>query len=542
MFEYLNWQKDPYLIDPEPFEQNKWLTANDLVTQGNENLIFSPITQLNLYSLMLRKIDFLSGERLLQSFPYILLDDEWCILLRKQTLTLAERAYHYFQGALTNNSIRIWQKKLIQYLEEQNRLPFPLFRLADSWQDYFLEKQFVQFQSARGEDFQLPLYLTEELAYLTGVIIGDGHLADYFINIIDSSKEHIKNLAELLQLHFNSKIEFFEQQNAQAWNVNILGKWIVRFFNFLSGQPINERKYPHLCEPLIFQEQDLFRRAFWRGLMDADGSYKTTIGFGSASEQLIIDFSQFLEEHTIQHRFYEQEVCGGKTYSVNIVGTSRKDFATIIGSAHPKKQKELQILLNRKVIRFSRRLYTLEKHDTWNGQIVNFNFKKIITGYFDFSLLPDLQIKDLGKEIMYLRKKFKHKQKQISTNLSITSSLLSKYELDKTAIPINLLLKLLSFYAVSMYTFLSNYKQLVFQSSKTTCQFPTQPTDTLLTLLQGLQLKEGNYFAIVGLPNYTIEEYKDLLSDYFRIPKPQKRIFYNTCLSKLLHEFCLLRN
>ncbi len=54
--------------------------------------------------------------------------------------------------------------------------------------------------------------------------MGDGHLANYFINIIDSSKEHTKNLTKLLEELFHSRTEFFAQQNANAWNVNLLGK------------------------------------------------------------------------------------------------------------------------------------------------------------------------------------------------------------------------------------------------------------------------------------------------------------------------------
>ncbi|MBN1329057.1 MAG: hypothetical protein JXA54_06245, partial [Candidatus Heimdallarchaeota archaeon] len=485
MFEYLSWQKDPLLLDPEPLEQNTWLTANDLCTQGKKGQIFSPIGHLNLYSFMLRKTDFVSGERLLQSFPYIVLEEEWCSLLRKQTLLLAERAHYYFHNALTNIPIRNWQKKIIEYLEKQHRLPFPLFRLADDWQDYFLEKQFVQFQSARGEDFQLPLYLTEDLAYLTGVVMGDGHLADYFINIIDSSNEHIKNLAGLLQLHFNSKIEFFEQQNAQAWNVNILGKWIVRFFNFLSGQPINERKYPSLREPLLFQSNDLFRRAFWRGLMDADGSYKSTIGFGTASKRLRKDFSLFLTQNHINHNFYEQEVFGGKTFSLNISGNSREQFATILGSNHPQKRAELETLLKRKVYRFSPRPHTLLHQDSWKGRVLKFDETKQLNGYFNLSSIPNLSLANLGSFLRTQRTAAHYSLVTLSTKFGITPSLLSKYELNKTAIPLSLFLPFLTLYGFSQESFLSNYSQLIYRSGRSLCHFPTKPTFPLLNLLQG---------------------------------------------------------
>ena len=542
MFESLTWQKDPLLLDPEPLEQNAWLTANDLLSQGKRESIFTPTGQFRLYSLMLRKIDFVSGERLLQGFPYLLLGEDWCERLRRQTLLLVERAHHYFIGAITNTSIRSWQKKLIHYLEDQQRLPFPLFRLADDWEEFFTGKQFVRFQSARGEPFQLPLYLTEELAYLVGVVMGDGHLAEFFINIIDSSREHIENLARLLEKHFHSKIEVFEQSNANAWNVNILGKWLVRFINFLSSQPINERKYPHLCQPALFCNEALLLAAFWRGIMDADGSYKSTILLGSASQQLITDFESFLQQHTISFNNYTQEVCGGTTYSVSILGKSRKAFVNLLGSLHPQKQKELETLLTRKVYRFSPRPHTLLRYGKWKGQVLDFNKSKLINGFFDLSFCPYLSFSNLGAFLRDIRKGKNIKLTNLAQQLSINSSLLSKYELNTTAIPIPLFQAILNIYEIPFLNFLKLNPQLEFRSGKTVCQFATSPSDFLLQLLLGLKLSDNNYFLIVGSPDYLHEFYKSLLSEYFKIQIIENRRFQNAALRTLVQEFCILQN
>ena len=183
---FLNWLQDPLLLDQTSVSLNSWNTANDLLKQEQHTAFLFPTGQLQLYPIMIRKSDFTTGERILQSFPYIKLDIEWCDIIRKQTLGLAEKVHQYFNKSNYNNSIQTWLKKIINYLEQQQRFPFPLFRLVDNWGDFFLDKHFICFQSARGEDFQLPLYLTEDLAYLTGVVMGDGHLAEYFVNIIDS--------------------------------------------------------------------------------------------------------------------------------------------------------------------------------------------------------------------------------------------------------------------------------------------------------------------------------------------------------------------
>ncbi|MGC9778228.1 MAG: helix-turn-helix transcriptional regulator [Candidatus Heimdallarchaeota archaeon] len=166
----------------------------------------------------------------------------------------------------------------------------------------------------------------------------------------------------------------------------------------------------------------------------------------------------------------------------------------------------------------------------------------MLTHYFDFHLIPDLRFRNLGKTIQHLREKYHHKQKYLSSRISITPSLLSKYELDKTAIPIRLFTNVLSVYDQTLLDFLSNYKQLTFQTHRSSCQFPTHHSDSLFAVLKGLQLKEGGYFAVIGLPDYSLTKYKSLLSNCFSIPKPQTHKFYNICLSRLIQEFCILRN
>lgn len=541
MQEFLNWRNDPLLVDVEPVKTNQWFTANNLLELSKNDSFLTATGQLLLYPIMIRKIDFQTGKRILQSFPYILLNNEWISLIRKQSLTLAEKTHHYFQKSNYNRSIREWQKKIISYIEEQQRLPFPLFRLVPSWEKFFQNKQFVQFQSARGEDFQLPIYLDVKLAYLVGVIMGDGHLAEYFINIIDSSKEHIQNLKQMLEELFNSKTEFFEQSNANAWNVNILSKWIVRFFNFLSGQPINARKYPVLREPLSFQSNDLYRRTFWRGLMDADGSYKSLIGFGTASQQLRNDFSHFLKHQNIHYRFYEQSVCGGTTYSLTIAGEFRKQFASLIGSNHPQKQQELQLLLQKRVIPFSPRTSTLRKQGVWKGQVIKVNKMKISDGYFNFGLLSNFSVSGFGSIIRSLRKENYHTQQHTANKANITRSMLSNYELERTTLPIKDLLNILSLYSKPFVIFLEEKPKLLIHSRSSHCLLDAQPNSKLLNLLRGVQVKDKGCLMLHGVKDKTIREYRQEIGKHFGIEVKNTRV-NNEVLNRFLREFFILSN
>lgn len=541
----INWQNDPFLLDEKPISSDMWICANKFLAHGQAAKFLYSNGQLRLYPLLIRKIDFITGERLLQSFPYILLDLDWISRIRKRSLALAEKTHHYFVKANYNTSIRKWQKKIINYLEHQQRLPFPLFRLFDNWSDYFIRKEFVQFQSARGESFHLPLFLSEDLAYLTGVVMGDGHLAEYFINIIDASKEHIENLAKLLQKHFHSKIDIFKHPNANAWNVNILGKWVVRFFNFLSSQPVNARKYDALREPAIFSLANktslCLRSAFWRGLMDADGGYKTTIGLTSASKQLIEDFSSYLSQHKISFHLYNPKNKNTNAYVLNVSGKDRKSFTELIGTNHPEKKQELELLLTRKVYPFSPRAKTLLKHGSWVGQVQSFNLQKQQNDFFDFSQLTQFSISGTGVYIRNLRESSNQTQKTLATLLSISSSLLSKYERNSTSIPITLFIRLLTFYDQSFVNYLSKNKKIFLHSRSAKCKLDSQPNDFLLQLLKGLQLKSGNYFLIVGVEGNLLDDYKKSLCEYFSIPLPPTRILNNTVLNEFVRIFCILR-
>lgn len=489
---------------------------------------------------MIKKNDFVSGERLLQSFPYIVLDKTWLERLRKNTLILAEKAHHYFIDTKAEYSIRSWQKRIIKYLEVQGRLPFPLFRLASDWFKIYNGKQFLSFQSARGEDFKLPFYLTEELAYLTGVVMGDGYLSEYFINIIDASKKHIENLCGKFNLMFTSRLELFKQPDANAWNVNIFGKWIVRFINFLSGQPITTQKYLYLMEPLLLKEQESYQRFFWRGMMDADGSYVNSITFGTASKHLSDDFASFLDQHIIHYKIYEQ----GATDSVifSILGLSRAKFISLIGSSHPEKLFESQLLLNKRLYRTSH--YTKESYQTehWSGQVIGVNIDILLNGTFDFSLLnEELSLANLGSYFTDLRNSLSITQRELAKQLNLTQGSISQYELNHRPIPISILVRFFTIIEKPFDRFVTSFSKIQCYRHNTRCLLDTRPVDSLFELLRGVRFKSGNHFSLIGLPTKSIKDYKKDFEDYFGISIKNHSRVYNSILLGYVKQFFLIR-
>ena len=81
MSEILNWQTDPLLLDSKPTPMNDWITANKLLSTGeiSKSTFDSKSLALNLYSILVRKIDFVrekDSDRILSRFPFIVLTDD----------------------------------------------------------------------------------------------------------------------------------------------------------------------------------------------------------------------------------------------------------------------------------------------------------------------------------------------------------------------------------------------------------------------------------------------------------------------------------
>lgn len=539
----LTWETDPLLVDGEPVPKEQWLTANDLLEQKQPQVFLTSSGQLKLYPFMVRRQDFIRGERILQAMPYLLLNPTWAKKLRKQSLALAERCAYYFADSPAECSIKQWQQKIITYCEKQQRIPFPMFRLAKGWEGFFEGKRRIRFQSARGEDFHLPLDLSTELAYLLGVLMGDGHLSKYAVYLVDSSQAYIHLLKELLEQNFGADILLYSQAQVNAWNLCQKGKWLVRFIHFLTGLNIDQKKTSSLREPCIIRETDHFRPFFWRGLMDTDGSYLTTIAFGSASRSFVKEFQEYLKLKNIHSKTYTIQAKSATGYGLKIRSDCRKAFSKLIGSSHPQKQQELQTLLARKIITSAPRSTAKRRGKTsWKKQVRGFNRKKIVNGVFDFNHLVkyDICVLQSGNYLKKLRLQKGKTQKQIAAKTGISQSLISRYERNEISIPLQSLKKILQAVggSYSLSPFLNHYNLDQFQKAHTTIRLDLQPSKQLLTLLRGLQLRNG-YFLIIRRAELPQREYKVQLRKYFKIPINKNRLS-NRILEYYVKEFMIL--
>jgi len=308
MSEPLNWQNDPLLLDSEPIPMNEWLTANKIIESDSLNInsfIDLETLTLKLYSILVRKVDFVrktNGDRILSRFPFLVLTDEEMKLIKSKILLIAEFARDYFYKS-TNSGIMDWKKRITTYLK-RGSMPYPLYRCASAILDLSMTNPYIDelfFESARGKRYSIPTKLTKALAYICGVSNGDGHLHRHSFRVTDETKEFMALLSKLYEQIFNDSGEIFQNEN--AWNVELRSSTVVRIINFLTDQTIERAKYDSLREPLLFKQLGVqFWNLYWRGAMDADGSFKNRINFTSASERFVRDFQNYLESNDFEVR------------------------------------------------------------------------------------------------------------------------------------------------------------------------------------------------------------------------------------------------
>jgi len=451
----LNWSNDPLLFDLEPTPMNDWLTANKLLSKdtltSNEGKWYALVNKnslsLNLYPILVRKIDFIrekESDRILSRFPFIVLTEEEKELIKKEILLIAETARDYFYRAI-NSKISAWRSRLNTYLE-RGAMPYPLYRCACKVLNVLLmineiESQF--FESARGKRYAIPTKISKQLAYLCGVINGDGHLHKHYLRVTDETKEHIKLISDLLGNVFSDTGEIFKSGN--AWNVELRSSSAVRLINFLTDHSIHGPKYQSLREPILFKHLgEPYRSLYWRGAMDADGSFKHHISFGSASEMYVSDFNTYLHSIGIKSKIGKIK---DYAFCLTIPAFYRLKFINLIGVDNPKKKSDMLQLL--KLVRC---------------QFKGLKQENLIEGkYFNLLKLSSLSLFGIGKYLTKIRgnKTIKARSKE----LGIAANLYSDYENESRTLTLRTLQKILQVNSKTLMIILTKQPNLQYQCS-----------------------------------------------------------------------------
>ncbi|MFH1588318.1 MAG: LAGLIDADG family homing endonuclease [Candidatus Diapherotrites archaeon] len=292
----------------------------------------------------------------------------------------------------------------------------------------------------RNQKIELPLskkeLLNPKLAYLTGLIFGDGYINQNQIKINDGhhNKEYLHYSKKSLDEAGNLFYEFFKKkptyliQRGNQFELMIVSKPICKFINFFLEMPFSPKK--RLDIPKIYRKNKPCLKMFLRGLFDADGYIHhkhNYITFKSRDKKFTMRIKKALIKFGLEPSeiFFDNfNISGIRIYSRDI-----KKFKENISFSHPRK-KEI-----------------IEKHINKGTKIKMFKRiakNKTVTGFFDITLIKNLRVKGFGKKLKEIRKKRNLTQKEFSKILNLKRRNYARFETDELASPLKLYEKLFS--------------------------------------------------------------------------------------------------
>ncbi len=203
---------------------------------------------------------------------------------------------------------------------------------------------------SRGKRIRFPIKikdLNDELAYLAGIISGDGHITKKLDEVIIAdgtgkneflagSKQFMQNIKTLIKKNFNldSTIKYKKNYYTLRCNSSLICRIMNCIYQIPSGNKCSKIRVPSLIKG------GLKENLFWRGMFDTDGYLRTknkAISMTTKSNFIKKDFINFCRKNNIVI-FHNKEK---SNFKMLIAEQSILNFAKFIGISHPRKQKML---------------------------------------------------------------------------------------------------------------------------------------------------------------------------------------------------------
>jgi stage V sporulation protein R len=197
------------------------------------------------------------------------------------------------------------------------------------------------------KDVILPKKMTEELAEIIGVILGDGNFANSGPNQIEISvgldhEYYAKHVAKLFHKVFNKKPAIYKKKN--CFLVSVCSKYIVDYFEHIGMKRrcnFNNKEIPWS----IWSSSQKYRVACLKGLFDTDGCCSRIISFSSKSLNLVKDIQLMLSEIGIYTSFKHVKNKNNNIYSLKVKGRPfAKKFSKLFRLKSKQKIQGLKIL------------------------------------------------------------------------------------------------------------------------------------------------------------------------------------------------------
>src|SRR3989339_364354 len=215
----------------------------------------------------------------------------------------------------------------------------------------------------KSKTIKVPKELDEDLAYITGLLVSDGHLSSNSIDFC-CYEEGIRNSIKHKLVDKFGRFESYYNDN----RVYVCNSFIPYFFNKIFGLPIGKKSRIVKIPEIIFKSDNKVIAPFIRGLFDGDGTVSAGLSYKTYSKELAEGLTYLLGRLGILSYLVAEK----EGFRVNIPAPDYLKYNEIIGFDELKKANKLKELIEKQVEH-----KTFIRHDRIPGAPILSIIKKI---------------------------------------------------------------------------------------------------------------------------------------------------------------------
>ncbi|PIN93276.1 hypothetical protein COU61_00935 [Candidatus Pacearchaeota archaeon CG10_big_fil_rev_8_21_14_0_10_35_13] len=193
-------------------------------------------------------------------------------------------------------------------------------------------------KKGKSKTIAVPKEINEDLAYIAGAIISDGHLSKNSVDI-SCYEEGFKDKVKEKLLKIFGKYESYYDDN----RVYLSNAFVPFFFNKVFEIPSGKKSYKVKIPEKIFKSDNKVISAFIAGLFDGDGTAKSGLSYKTYSKELAEGLTYLLSRLGI----YSYLRNNTKEWRVNIPSYHYKLFSEMIKLENKTKNHDLRELINK---------------------------------------------------------------------------------------------------------------------------------------------------------------------------------------------------